>query len=351
MSRRAATLVVTSILVLVLGLVGALIPVPYVALTPGPTTNTLGTGEKGMPLIQIEGRQVYPHKGNLNFTTVAYRGGPGNRIDLFTALRGWLDSKTAIVPEETVFPKNETVKQVEQENTLQMENSQQSAVAAALAELKIPVGNTVSVMAVQKGMPADGRLRKDDHLVAIDGTKAENVDAVKSAISGKKAGEKVSVTYERAGVERKVDLTTVAAPTDKSQAVVGVTLRDSFKFPFKVKITVGDVGGPSAGLMFSLAIFDKLTPGSLTGGRFIAGTGTITPEGEVGPIGGIQQKMIAAREAGATAFLTPARNCVEAAQAAPKGLRLIKADTLHSAVTSLDALRTGQGTVPACPRS
>jgi PDZ domain-containing protein len=351
MSRRAVTLAVTSILVLVLGLVGALIPVPYVALTPGPTTNTLGNGDKGMPLIQIEGRRIYPDQGHLNFTTVAYRGGPANRLDLFTALRGWLDSKTAIVPEETVFPKNESVKQVEQENTQQMETSQQAAVAAALTELKIPVGNAVLVDSVQKRMPADGRLRKDDHLIAIDGARTGNVDAVKAAISGKKPGQKVAVTYERDGAEHKADLTTVPSPADKSQAVVGVTLRDSFKFPFSVKITVGDVGGPSAGLMFSLAIFDKLTPGSLTGGRFIAGTGTITPEGEVGPIGGIQQKMIAARQAGATAFLTPAGNCAEAAADAPKGLRLIKTETLHSAVTSLDALRTGRGTVAACAKS
>src|ERR1700754_2628867 len=153
MSRRAATLALTSILVVMLGVVGAVIPVPYVALTPGPTTNTLGTGDKGAPLIQIDGRRTYPDQGHLNFTTVAYRGGPGNRIDLFTALRGWLDPETAIVPEETVFPKSETVKQVEQENTLQMQNSQQAAVAAALAELKIPVPNTVQVENVQQEMP------------------------------------------------------------------------------------------------------------------------------------------------------------------------------------------------------
>jgi PDZ domain-containing protein len=351
MSRRAATLVVTSVLVLVLALVGALIPVPYVALTPGPTTNTLGTSGKGQPLVQIDGRQTYPDQGHLNFTTVAYRGGPGNRIDLFTALRGWLDAKTAIVPEETVFPKNESVKQVEQENTQQMENSQQSAVAAALTELKIPVGGAASVDSTQKGLPADGKLRKDDEIVGIDGTKTTDVAAVTSAMGKRKPGDHVTVTVRRDGKEHNVDLTTVPAPSDRTRAVVGVVLRDRFTFPFKVKITVGDVGGPSAGLMFSLAIFDKLTPGSLTGGRFIAGTGTITPEGEVGPIGGIQQKMIAARDAGATVFLTPADNCAEAVGAAPKGVRLVKAKTLHGAVTSLDAIRTGRGAVPACSGS
>ena len=116
-----------------------------------------------------------------------------------------------------------------------------------------------------------------------------------------------------------------------------------------MKISVGDVGGPSAGLMFSLGIYDKLTPEELTGGRFIAGTGTITPEGQVGPIGGIQQKMVAARDAGATVFLTPTQNCADAVASDPKGLRLVRVDTMHGALQALDALRTGQGSIPACP--
>jgi PDZ domain-containing protein len=126
-----------------------------------------------------------------------------------------------------------------------------------------------------------------------------------------------------------------------------VMLRE--KYPITVKISVGDVGGPSAGLMFALGIYDKLTPGDLTGGRFIAGTGTIDPEGHVGPIGGIQQKMVAARDAGATVFLTPTKNCGDAVAAAPKGLRLVRVDTLHGALQALTALRTGQGPIPACP--
>jgi PDZ domain-containing protein len=336
---------------LVLALVGAVMPVPYVALMPGPTTNTLGKNAKGQPLVQIDGRRTYADGGHLNFTTVAYRGGPGNRIDLFMALRGWLDSTIAIVPEETVFPKNETVKEVQQENTLQMENSQQSAVAAALTELKIPVGGTVTVESTQKGLPADGKLRKGDEVVEFDGAKIGTVAAVTGRMSKHKPGDVVTLGIKRGGREQKIKLRAVASPADRSRAVMGVVLRDKFTFPFTVKITVGDVGGPSAGLMFSLAILDKLTPGSLTGGRFIAGTGTITPDGEVGPIGGIQQKMIAARRAGATVFLTPADNCGEAVGAAPKGLRLVRADTLHSAVTSLDALRAGKGTLPSCPRA
>ena len=110
--------------------------------------------------------------------------------------------------------------------------------------------------------------------------------------------------------------------------MVGVAVSETYKFPFQVKIRVGDIGGPSAGLMFALGIIDKLTPGNLTGGRFIAGTGEISADGTVSPIGGIQQKMVGARAAGATVFLTPAANCPDTAGAVPQGLRLIKVSTL-----------------------
>lgn len=345
-SRRAVTLAVASVLVMVLALVGSLLPVPYVALMPGPTSNTLGENDKGEELVKIEGRRVYPDAGHLNFTTVTYRGGPGSRIDLFTALRGWLDGDVAIVPEETIFPRNESQKQVDEENTRQMRDSQETAQAAALRQLNIPISTRIVIDAVQKGRPADGRLRPGDELVAVDGTRVERVGAATELMGKRKAGDPVTVTVRRSGAEQKVTLRTAAG--DGGRPVVGIVLSDQYKFPFKVDISVGDVGGPSAGLMFSLAIVDKLTPGSLTGGKFIAGTGTITAEGEVGPIGGIQQKMIAARRAGATIFLTPADNCADALKARPDGLRLVRADTLNDTIQALNAINTGKGEVPTC---
>ncbi|TDE32003.1 PDZ domain-containing protein, partial [Actinomadura sp. 6K520] len=311
MSRRAVTLTVASVIILLLAVVGSVMPVPYVALTPGPTKNTLGTDDDGRPLIKIDGRRTYPDEGHLNFTTVTYRGGPGGRIDLFTALTGWLDGDTAVVPEETIFPKDESQKQVEQENTRQMQNSQQSAEAAALRELGVTVTTRVVIEDVQPNRPAAGVLKPGDEITAVDGTKATGVTQIVDAMAAHDIGDTVNVTYKRAGKEHEAALKTVADPTGQ-RAVVGIVLADQYNFPFKIDISVGDIGGPSAGLMFSLAIVDKLTPGSLTQGKFIAGTGTITPDGEVGAIGGIQQKMIAARQAGATIFLTPADNCPDA---------------------------------------
>jgi PDZ domain-containing protein len=346
MSRRALILMVAGLLTLALGVVGAWLPVPYVVLSPGPTENTLGD-VKGKPVISVEGHQVYPTSGMLSLVTVAYQGGPDSRIDLLTALRGWFDPTTAVVPEETIFPKAATVQQVEQQNTQEMSSSQQLATAAALTELKIPVQTIVGVGSTEKGAPADGRIKPGDDILAVDGVNASTTDAIAAAVQKHRPGQHVRFTIRRSGKTIDLAVGTIAGPDGKT--LVGVTMVQRFGFPFTVNINVGEVGGPSAGLMFSLGIYDKLTPGPLTGGRSIAGTGTITPDGNVGPIGGIQQKMVGARDAGATVFLTPTDNCAEAVKAVPQGLRLVKVDTMHTAVQAIDALRSGSGKVPACP--
>jgi PDZ domain-containing protein len=129
--------------------------------------------------------------------------------------------------------------------------------------------------------------------------------------------------------------------------VIGVQVQENYKFPFNVRITVGDIGGPSAGMMFALGIIDMLTPMNLTNGKFIAGTGEITASGQVEPIGGIQQKMVGARDAGATVFLAPAGNCSDTVGAVPAGLRVVKVSTLSQAVTDLEAIKAGKS-VPSC---
>ncbi|MET7465772.1 PDZ domain-containing protein [Nonomuraea sp. NPDC005501] len=345
MSRRALTLLVAGFLVLLLGVVGAVMKVPYVVLSPGPTENTIGQVDK-KPVITISGRQTYPTSGELNLVTVAYQGGPSSRIDLLTALRGWIDPDVAVVPESTIFPETRSQQQVEEENTVEMANSQDYATAAALGELKIPYGTAVSVLSTEKGKPADGKLRKGDEITAVGGRTVANVEGISEAVKAVKPGESVAFTITRGKDKLDVSVPTVQGTGGK--AVVGMVMQAKYKFPFDVDINVGDVGGPSAGLMFSLGILDKLTPGELTGGKDIAGTGTIDPSGAVGPIGGIAQKMVGARKAGATVFLTPADNCAEALKAVPDGLRLVRATSLHEAVQALDAIRTGKGEVPAC---
>jgi PDZ domain-containing protein len=348
MSRRGLALMVAAFLTITLALIGAMLPVPYVALSPGPTENTIGD-VKGKAVISISGRETYPADGSLRLVTVAYQGGPENRLDLLTALRGWADPTIAVVPEETIFPRTSSIQQVEEQNTQEMTDSQQSATAAALNALKIPIQEAVSVAQTDKGTPADGKLKPGDEITAIDGAPIAGLESVAAAVQKHQPGQAVRFTVSRSGTPTDVTITT--ARSQEGKAMVGVRMQTSFKFPFKVDISVGDVGGPSAGLMFSLGIYDKLTPGSITGGKAVAGTGTIDPAGQVGPIGGIEQKLVGARNAGAMVFLTPAGNCADAVRAVPKGLRLVKVETLQGAVQALDALRTGSGTVPACPKA
>ena len=222
----------------------------------------------------------------------------------------------------------------------------QTCALPILKELGIPVERFVVVDATEKGAPADGRLLAGDRIVSVDGTPVRETDEVAAQVRKHRPGEQVEFVVERSGERRTEKIGTITGPD--GGPLVGVRMRGEVKFPFQVDITVGDVGGPSAGLMFSLAIYDKLTPGALTGGLSVAGTGTITADGKVGAIGGIQQKMIGAREHGATIFLTPAENCQAAREAVPDGLRLVKVETLRGAIQALDALRTGKGTVPGC---
>jgi len=347
MSRRTATLLVSGVLFVVLTAVAALLPVPYVALEPGPTTNTLGSVD-GAPVIGVKGHRTYPVGGHLDLTTVAVFGGPGHRLDLVTALRGWLDRSVAVVPEETIYPPGESEQKVQQENKDLMSGSQENATAAALGRLGIPVTTNVVVDSVLEGSPAAGRLHAGDVVVAVDGTTVRTPAAVRRRVSDRKPGDTVHITVVRDGKRRTLTLGTRHAPHDTSRPVVGFVPRAGHTFPFSVKFGIRDIGGPSAGLMFSLGILDKLTPGRLTHGRYIAGTGTIDDSGKVGLIGGIQQKIAAARAAGATVFLTPAGNCADAVDAKPDGLRLVRVTSLDGAVKALHALGSGHGRVPSC---
>jgi PDZ domain-containing protein len=345
MSRHGLTLLIATVGVLAALLVATVPSVPYVVLMPGPTLNTLGTA-KGTPLIQVSGHRTYPTDGHLNLVTVSFQGGPAPYgINIFAALRAWLSPRDAVVPESEIFTPGQTQQQVQQQDTEQMANSQQTATAAALCQLGISFKTVDSVETVLKGKPAAGVLRPGDVITAVNGSPVNCRHDAATLIQAHKPGTAVELTVTRHGHAGNFRLVTV---NDQGLAVVGVQVAESFVFPFSVKFSLGeDIGGPSAGMMFALGIIDKLSPGNLTGGRFIAGTGEIEPDGTVDPIGGIQQKMAGARAEGATIFLTPAANCPNTAGAVPAGLRLVKVSTLRGAVSDLEALNQGKP-VPSC---
>jgi PDZ domain-containing protein len=338
------TLLIAGVCVLAALAVAAVVSVPYVALTPGPTLNTLGK-PTGSELIQITGHRTYPTTGHLNLVTVSYTGGPGTDFNIFSALRAWLTPNDAVVPESEIYGSGQTQQQVVQQDTQQMLGSQQDATAAALCYLNINFTTINNVAATVKGTPAYGVLRPGDDITAVDGTPISCQNNVVNLIRDRKPGSDVTLTVVRKNATQAVKLATKVVD---GAPVVGVQLAPpTYKFPFKVKINLADIGGPSAGLMFALGIIDKLSPGNLTGGEFIAGTGEIEPSGAIQPIGGIQQKMAGARAAGATIFLTPAGNCANTVGAVPAGLRLVRVTSLANAVSELSAIRHGQP-VPSC---
>jgi Lon-like protease len=343
MSRRSVTLLVAAAGVLIALAVAVVAPVPYVALTPGPTLNTLGT-LSGKPLIQVAGHRTYRTTGNLNMVTVSFLGGPGTRFNIFAALRSWLSPHDAVVPSSEIFTPGDTPQQVARQDTEEMASSQETATAAALCQLKIGFKTIDTVQSTIKGMPAANVLRAGDVITAVDGTPVSCRADAGTLIKQAKPGAPLQLTILRHGRATPVRLT---AADVQGQPEIGVYLVESFAFPFSVTIRVGAIGGPSAGLMFALGLIDKITPDDLTGGRFIAGTGEIEANGTVEAIGGIQQKMAGARAAGATIFLTPAANCPEATGAVPAGMHLIKVSSLAGAIAALDALKAGRP-VPSC---
>ncbi len=342
-SRRFATLIVAAAGVVVALVVAAVAPVPYVALTPGPTLNTLGkTGNH--PMIEISGHRTYPTSGHLNMVTVSFIGGPGSAFNIFAALRAWLSPHEAVVPEQEIFTPGQSQQQVTKQDTEEMVNSQQTAAAAALCQLGVKFRTIDSIAATEPGMPAHGVLRAGDVITAVNGRQVTCRADAGALIKARRPGLPVEITFVRKGEQHRVRLVSTKV---QGQAVIGVNVQESYLFPFAVKINVKNIGGPSAGLMFALGIVDKLTPMNLTAGKFIAGTGEIEANGTVDPIGGIQQKMAGARAAGATVFLTPAANCPDTAGAVPAGMRLIKVSTLSGAVRDLRALKAGRN-VPSC---
>ena len=345
--RTLALLVSLFSSVLLVALV-AVLPVPYVVLGKGPALDTL-SAPGGKPLIEISGRTTYPTQGKLFLTTVSVLGGPDRPLSAFplgTVLRAWLDPREQVVPEEAVFPPGQTAEQADQETRQEMTDSQTSATAAALAELGIPV--EISIASVGRDVPAAQTLQAGDVLVSVGGTPVTGYAPLRAAVKDVAPGAPVQVVLKRGGVQRTVSVTTTRS--DDGRTILGI--QPKFGFPFTVKIQIDNIGGPSAGTMFALGIVDKLTPGDLTGGQYVAGTGEITPDGTVGPIGGIAEKMVGASAAGARWFLAPADNCDEVTGHIPAGLHVVRVATLHDARVAVEAMGAGgdaAAKLPGCP--
>jgi PDZ domain-containing secreted protein len=334
-TRRIAVLTTGAVLLVIFGLLGTIVPVPYVAQVPGPTFNTLG-GIDGSPIITVHGRERNKAAGNLNLTTVGVsRGG----LSLVDAIRGWFDDEVSVVPEESVYPPHQSVQKTQQVNRQAFLTSEQAAEAAALGHLGYP--KKVVVQDLSAGSPSKDRLEKSDAITAVDGHPTPDAATLAKVLSAVPGGTSVRVGYLRLGKPGSATITTKPAVQRKG-SLIGVMVIDQPYAPFDVDIQVADVGGPSAGLMLTLGVLDLVGNTDLTHGRVIAGTGTMDPSGKVGPIGGIQLKMVAARKLGARLFLVPAANCAEAEAAPDPGYPLARVASLDDALKALSDFEAGR---------
>jgi PDZ domain-containing protein len=329
-----------------LGIAAATIPVPYVVERAGPTFNTLDrSGDT--PVISVTGHETYPAKGNLDLTTVYVEGGPTGPVSILGVFGAWLDRSKSVYPQELIYPTGTTKEQAEEQSSVAMTTSQENAVASALRELDIPFGQQLQAAGLSDGSPSAGKIEDGDIFETINGKPITSLAVVQAELAAGK-GAPVTLVVQRAGAS----VTQTITPKDNGAGryVLGIMLKYLFTFPFDVKISLDKVGGPSAGLMFSLGIVDTVTPGDLTGGKHIAGTGTITPDGTVGPIGGIRQKMLGARAGGATLFLAPADNCDEVVGHVPDGMQVVKVENLDQARSAVELAGSGQDTagLPSC---
>lgn len=340
--RRAGWGALTATALAALGL--AFVPSPYVVEVAGPTYDTLGETESG-PLIAIDGAETFPTEGELRLLTIALYGNPQRPLSWIDVAQAYLDPADSIIPMDAAFPADVTVEESNEAGRIEMQNSQQAAVAAALLHEGFEVDSDVRVAGVIPNAPAVGLLEEGDRILRVNGQTAYDVLSIRAAIAA--AEGPTTFDIERDGEPMTVEVTPVV---EGEQRLVGIYPSNEFTFPFQVDIQLPNVGGPSAGMMFALGIVDRLTPGALTAGTAWAGTGTISALGDVGPIGGIVQKLHGAADAGATHFLAPIENCGEVLGHVPDGVTVFAVDTLDDAITAIEtvAMNADASGLPSC---
>lgn len=332
---------------MVLILVALLVPVPFVRMAPGPTFNVIGERD-GKAMIEVSGTTTYPVTGELQMTTVLESGGPRGGLTFVSALASWFNSTDAVVPRELIYPDEVSGEDVKSEQAAMFSSSESDAIGAATTYLKIPTTKQVVVSEVNGAAPATGKLEPGDIVLSVNSTAITESKQISQLIQGEPVGTIFTFSIKRDGKQQDVQVTSAVNPQDKKTPYVGIGIGVTDEPSFDVKFNVDGVGGPSAGLMLTMGLIDKLTPEDLAASKIIAGTGTIKPDGTVGPIGGIRQKLAGASATQAQLFLMPASHCKEAAGHVPVGLTVTPVKNLKQAMEAVQKWTSGQ-TVPACP--
>lgn len=351
----------------VLSFAAMTVPVPYVVQQPGPSFDTLGTVDD-VHLVSIDGAETYPTSGELRLTTVSVAGGPNYPVNLSRLMQAWFDPDQVAVPREQYYPSDVSAEQIKERANQEMVSSQTGASVAALEELGIPVPTVLTVGYVDPHLGAHGVVAEGDVVSAltVDGTTTTIVDfaTLSRVLRATAPGTEVVLTVQRDGQPVDLPLTTGSRhERDRAQgtpvpagepdyASLGVALVPDAELPFEISFAIDSVGGPSAGLMFALATVDLLTPGEMTGGQDIAGTGTISLDGTVGAIGGVRQKVVGALDDGARWFLVPQGNCAELVGRMPSGIREVPVAALADARAAVETIGRGDAeaieALPSC---
>lgn len=326
-------------------IVSSVVPSTYVIAEPGPAVDVL-TEANGIEVISIEGAKTYETAGQFDLLSVRIRGNREKTPQWLDILSAWLDPRKAVVPLDQQYPPNQTTQQTVAESSAMMEQSQQSAIAAALLELGYKIPKHVYVSQVVKDGPSSKIIKASDFILSANGKTVANPDDLRAIVGEWKSSAPIKIELLRDGKNMTVD---VKPKTIDGETRIGVLVGTKYDFPVSVTVKLDEIGGPSGGLMFALGITDKLTPGYLNGGKAVAGTGTISEDGQVGAIGGIRQKLYSAVESGATWFLAPAANCSEVVGRIPSGLSVAKVATLDDALDALAKIRSGNTKdIPTC---
>ena len=348
-SQQTVTALVSSLVFFGLVMVVALAPVPYVSRAPGRTVDLAGATQNGEPVVRVQGLQTHRLNGELRMTTVSVTSVDA-RLGLLQALASHQLSYRDVLPRKAVYDPLQTEEEVKATEVRAMSDSKSFAVIAALRAAGHPVKELPPVAAVTISGPSFELLEPGDLIQKVDGTAVQTIRDVEEAVRAHKVGSPVVFTVERGGRATSVTVTAKGTPTNPRHPDVGVEWGVGYQYSPQVDFGIDPaIVGPSAGLVFSLAVYDMVTPDDLLQGRKVAGTGAISPVGTVYPIGGIQEKVRGAEKAGATVFLVPSGNCRDV-RGVKTSMELVKVETLRDAITGLQKLKTskdGAG-VPRC---
>ena len=317
-------------------LVAFFVPTPYVLMSPGTPQNILGDA------ISITGAQTFPTTGKLSVTSVMVTN-PDSYITGFDILNGWITSDEAVLPRAEIYPENETAEQSNQQGAADMQESQVNATSAALSLLGYKSESKLIINTVNPNSNAFKQLLTGDQIISIDQKVLTSATQITEYLGAKQVGDTVNLKVIRStngstNGSTPIDVPVKLSKRDDGSAYIGVNIETKHNFPVDVKIKLDETGGPSGGLIFALGIVEKLQSEDLIRGRNIAGTGTITDTGKVGPIGGITEKIIGAKKAGVKIFIAPIDNCSDITHPELlKGIKVVPVATLSEALAVLRA--------------